>query len=193
MGFSTSEELNHAISACKDRINTAHEDTEEKNKLVTKLVQLRLKLQETQVFFTILVFTILPEQWCGHITYNENINEDDNDDADVHADVADGECEWEWCGSKDSVMVRAITSHSCCPGSISGHGVTWRLSFPPSHHKNQLSKFQFNLEKADSKSHVVECSLVNSPFPFPLGWYWRWWWWWLCCYISHLSGFKNRE
>ena len=50
MGFSTSEELNHAISACKDRINTAHEDTEEKNKLVTKLVQLRLKLQETQVF-----------------------------------------------------------------------------------------------------------------------------------------------
>ena len=62
MGFSTSEELNHAISACKDRINTAHEDTEEKNKLVTKLVQLRLKLQETQVFFTILVFTILPEQ-----------------------------------------------------------------------------------------------------------------------------------
>ena len=52
MGVSTSEELHHAIDACKDLVNTAPEDSEEKNKLVNKLVQLRLKLQETQV-------------WCG--------------------------------------------------------------------------------------------------------------------------------
>ena len=49
MGVSTSEELRHAINSCKDLINTAPEDSEEKNKLVSKLVQLRLKLQETQV------------------------------------------------------------------------------------------------------------------------------------------------
>lgn len=48
MGFSTSEELKHAITACKDMINAASEDTEEKNKLINKLVQLRLKLQDTQ-------------------------------------------------------------------------------------------------------------------------------------------------
>jgi len=52
MGVTTSEELRHAIDACKDLINTTPEDSEEKNKLVNKLVQLRLKLQETQV-------------WCG--------------------------------------------------------------------------------------------------------------------------------
>ena len=32
-------------------INAASEDTEEKNKLINKLVQLRLKLQDTQVFY----------------------------------------------------------------------------------------------------------------------------------------------
>lgn len=48
MGVSTAEELRHAISACKDLINTTREDSEEKKKLITKLVQLRLKLQETQ-------------------------------------------------------------------------------------------------------------------------------------------------
>lgn len=49
MGVSTSEELQHAISACKDLINTTPKDSEEKKKLVNKLVQLRLKLQEMQV------------------------------------------------------------------------------------------------------------------------------------------------
>lgn len=49
MGVSTSEELQHAISACKDLINTTPDDSEEKKKLITKLIQLRLKLQETQV------------------------------------------------------------------------------------------------------------------------------------------------
>lgn len=48
MGVSTSEELQHAISACKDLINTTAADSEEKRKLITKLVQLRLKLQEAQ-------------------------------------------------------------------------------------------------------------------------------------------------
>jgi len=51
MGVSTSEELQHAISACKDLINTTPADSEEKRKLITKLVQLRLKLQEAQVSF----------------------------------------------------------------------------------------------------------------------------------------------
>lgn len=48
MGVSTSEELQHAIAACKDLINTTPNDPAEKKKLVGKLVQLRLKLQETQ-------------------------------------------------------------------------------------------------------------------------------------------------
>lgn len=48
MGVSTSEELQHAIAACKDLINTTPNDSAEKKKLVVKLVQLRLKLQETQ-------------------------------------------------------------------------------------------------------------------------------------------------
>lgn len=50
MGVSTSEELQHAIAACKDLINTTPNDSAEKRKLVGKLVQLRLKLQETQVW-----------------------------------------------------------------------------------------------------------------------------------------------
>ena len=50
MGVSTSEELQHAIAACKDLINTTPNDSAEKKKLVVKLVQLRLKLQETQVW-----------------------------------------------------------------------------------------------------------------------------------------------
>ena len=49
MGVSTTEELRHAINACKDLINATSDDSEEKRKLITKLVQLRLKLQETQV------------------------------------------------------------------------------------------------------------------------------------------------
>ena len=57
MGVSTSEELRHAIDACKDLINTTPEDSEEKNKLVNKLVQLRLKLQETQVWYGVNPFT----------------------------------------------------------------------------------------------------------------------------------------
>lgn len=50
MGVSTTEELQHAIVACKDLINTTPNDSAEKKKLVGKLVQLRLKLQETQVW-----------------------------------------------------------------------------------------------------------------------------------------------
>lgn len=50
MGVSTSEELQHAINACKDLINTTPEDSQEKRKLISKLIQLRLKLQETQDF-----------------------------------------------------------------------------------------------------------------------------------------------
>lgn len=52
MGVSTSEELQHAISACKDLINATPNDSEEKKKLISKLVQLRLKLQETQVWLS---------------------------------------------------------------------------------------------------------------------------------------------
>ena len=33
-------------------------------------------------------------------------------------------------------------------------------------HRNQHSKFYFNLEKVDKKSHLMECSLLKfSPFP----------------------------
>jgi len=57
MGVSTTEELRHAISACKDLINTTSDDSEEKRKLITKLVQLRLKLQETQVCGCMIYFS----------------------------------------------------------------------------------------------------------------------------------------
>ena len=57
MGVSTTEELRHAISACKDLINTTSDDSEEKRKLITKLVQLRLKLQETQVCPCMIYFS----------------------------------------------------------------------------------------------------------------------------------------
>lgn len=57
MGVSTIEELRHAISACKDLINTTSDDSEEKRKLITKLVQLRLKLQESQVCRCMIYFS----------------------------------------------------------------------------------------------------------------------------------------
>lgn len=57
MGVSTTEELRHAINACKDLINATSDDSEEKRKLITKLVQLRLKLQETQVCRCMVYFS----------------------------------------------------------------------------------------------------------------------------------------
>lgn len=47
-GFSTSEELEMAIENCKEIIMQTPENTEKKKQLIKKLVQLRLKLQETK-------------------------------------------------------------------------------------------------------------------------------------------------
>ncbi|EDO45985.1 predicted protein, partial [Nematostella vectensis] len=47
MGFSTTEELQNAIHSCKDMIRAAPEHSAEKKKLVEKLIQLRVRLQET--------------------------------------------------------------------------------------------------------------------------------------------------
>ena len=77
-----------------------------------------------------------------------------------------------WAGSRDGVVVRALASHQCSPGSIPGLGVLCGLSlllvlvlaprvfspvtpvFPPSS-KTNISKFQFDLEFEDHR--FVNC------------------------------------
>lgn len=49
MGFSSYEELENAISTCKQLIRQAPEKSQRKKDLVTQLVQLRLKLHELKV------------------------------------------------------------------------------------------------------------------------------------------------
>ena len=74
-------------------------------------------------------------------------------------------------------VVRGLTSHHCGLGLISGPGVTCVLSFLlvlilaprvflpdlyfSSLHKNQHSKFQFDLETLDKKSQLVEFPVLN--------------------------------
>ena len=78
-------------------------------------------------------------------------------------------------GGRDGTVVRGFASYHC--GSIKGPGVKCVLCFLlvlivapwvfllflcfSSIHKNQHSKFQFDLETVDKKSHLVECALLN--------------------------------
>ena len=75
-------------------------------------------------------------------------------------------------------MVRVLALHHCTSGLIPGPGVTHGLSFLLAirvirvfpqvlwFFKNQHFKFQFDLETADKKSHLLECPLLNSNYPF---------------------------
>ena len=80
--------------------------------------------------------------------------------------------------NRDGAVVRTRASHCCGLGSVPRPGFTcwWKLflilvfaprvfhrvlRFSPLH-KNQRSKFQFDLETADEKSHFVDCTLPNS-------------------------------
>ena len=49
MGFTTDEELENAIETCKERIKSLKINSEERQQLVKKLVQLRLKRHEQKV------------------------------------------------------------------------------------------------------------------------------------------------
>ena len=80
-------------------------------------------------------------------------------------------------GGRDGTVVRGFASYHCGPGSIQGPGVKCVLCFLlvlivapwvfllflcfSSIHKNQHSKFQFDLETVDKKSHLIECTLLN--------------------------------
>ena len=70
MGVSTSEELQHGISACKDLIKATRNDSEEKKKLVSKLVQLRLKLQERQVWLSDAAAAVVIVYFCNGPFYS---------------------------------------------------------------------------------------------------------------------------
>ena len=76
-------------------------------------------------------------------------------------------------GSRGDAVVRALASHQCGPGSIPGLGVICGLSLLlvlfsatrgfspgtrvfPSPQKPTLSKFQFDPDTVDDKSHYVD-------------------------------------
>ena len=75
-------------------------------------------------------------------------------------------------GSRGGAVVRALASHQCGPGSIPGLGVMWvefvvgsllcserffsGYSGFPSPQKPTLSKFQFDPDTVDDKSHYVD-------------------------------------
>ena len=78
-----------------------------------------------------------------------------------------------YMGSRDGAVVRALASHQCGPGSIPGLGVICGLSLLlvlfsaprgfspgtpvfPSPQKPTLSKFQFDPDTVDGKSHYVD-------------------------------------
>lgn len=85
-------------------------------------------------------------------------------------------------GSRDGAVVRAFVSRRCGVGSIPGPSVTCGLSWclvlvlaqrvflqilwVSSLRKHQHSKFQFDTETVDKKSHQLECPLLNFPFFF---------------------------
>jgi hypothetical protein len=51
MGFSSTEELEHAIGTCKHLIKQSSETSPRRKELVQQLIQLRLKLHEINVCF----------------------------------------------------------------------------------------------------------------------------------------------
>lgn len=55
-GFSRVEELEMAIGNCKEAVKTSLENSENRRKMVAKLVQLRLKLLQLQVSVSSLSF-----------------------------------------------------------------------------------------------------------------------------------------
>ena len=58
MGFSNTEELENAITACTQLINTTEEKSQRKKDLITQLIKLRLKQHELKVTYSLSSFIV---------------------------------------------------------------------------------------------------------------------------------------
>jgi len=72
MGLSNSEEIHHAIVSCKEMIKTA-QTPEEKKSLVRRLIQLRIKQQESKVSVQMALVSVMNKFTCPEKNKNKKI------------------------------------------------------------------------------------------------------------------------